>query len=280
MTKCCKKLIHITITLCLLTSAGIASSEDFRKRLHHQANEVVTEDDVMTEINFGRDIGARILGRYPLLQNEEIQKYVRLVGKSLALYSSRPELSFHFAVLDADHANAYSTPGGYVFITKGAIDLMRDESELAAVLGHEIGHITRKHIVREFNIKGSDNSGISGISRMIGGSQDTARVAFSQAVDRAVKILFETGFKQQDEYDADQEAIMLLAATEYDPVSLERYLKRINSKGNKDTQEKMTHPPSSERLGALNQFVRDEGLNNVDYKQARKRFRKYVKRNS
>lgn len=273
-------LVKTTILLiCLLHSAGILASEEYRKRLHHQVNEIATENDVRTEIAFGRDIAARILGRYPLLQNEPIQKYVRLVGKALALHSSRPEIIFHFAVLDSPHANAYSTPGGYIFITKGALEKMRDESELAAVLGHEVGHITRKHIVEEFNIKGSDQSGISSISRMVGGSQDTARVAFSQAVDRAMKILFETGFKQEDEYESDQEAIMLLAATEYDPSALQRYLKRFNRDDRNSKQKISTHPPSAERIGALSKFLRDEGLSKVEYSRARKRFRKNVKNN-
>ena len=271
-----KHYLAILISICLLLSAGSAFSEDFRKRLHSSANDTVTEDDIRTEINFGRDIAARILGRYPMLENQDVQRYVQLVGKSLALSSSRPEIKFHFAVLNAEHINAYSTPGGYIFITSAALLKMRDESELAAILSHEIAHVTLKHIVKEFNIKGSDTSALSGISRMVGGSQDTARVAFSQAVDKAMKILFETGFKQADEFASDQEAILLLAATEYDPMSLGRFLKRVSRDANKDKQKKMTHPPSAERMAAIKKLLRSEGLTRVEFERARKRFRRNV----
>lgn len=274
-------LIIVTLLASLLW-AGNVSSSDYRKRLHTAQTDITTEDDVRTEIRFGRDIAARILGKYPLLDDPKLQRYVNLVGRALALHSSRPELKFYFAVLNTDHINAYSTPGGYIFITRGALSNMRDESELAAVLGHEIAHITQKHIVNALNIRGTDTSALSGISRMIGGSQDTARVAFSQAVDRAVKILFETGYQQADELTSDNEAVMLLAATEYDPVALSRYLKRISrltetDHGQTGTSTPMTHPPTSERMAAIKKQLRKEGLTKVEFERARKRFRQHVK---
>ncbi|MDH5230574.1 MAG: M48 family metalloprotease [Gammaproteobacteria bacterium] len=262
----------------LLSISGLViSQEDFRLRESNRNATTTTMEDIQTEIKFGQDVAARVLGRIPLYRNQKLTRYVALVGKAVAMYSSRNEIEFHFAVLDSDHANAYSAPGGYVFITRGALSLMQDEAELAAVLAHEIAHITEKHIVKEFKIKGKDSSQLSGMSRMLGGGSDTARVAFFQAVDQAVKILFETGFKQQDELDADRVATLLLASTNYDPMALKRYLKRIKDNHNQENQKKSTHPATTARLTSLDQVLNDEGLTNVDFPRAQNRFNQYGK---
>ncbi|MDH5379177.1 MAG: M48 family metalloprotease, partial [Gammaproteobacteria bacterium] len=264
------------LLLMLHTSATVfAEDEDFRKRSHHHASDLVTESDIQTEIKFGRDVAARILGKYPLSLDSDLTRYVNLVGKSIAQQAGRPELVFRFAVLEADFVNAYSAPGGYVFISKGAIKKMQDESELAAALAHEVAHITQRHIVKEFKIKGKDDSSTSGLTKLIGGSQDAARVAFNQAVDSAMKVLFERGYKHEDEINADQEAILLLAASSYDPTALQRYLERIH-KSSKTSSHK-THPPSTKRVNAVATLLREEGLDKVKYTTAKERFTTSVK---
>lgn len=256
---------------------AIAAAEDdaFRLRANSLAVDTVTNDDIKTEINFGRDIAARVLGRIPVYDNQKLALYVNLVGHAIAMQSSRPELEFHFAVLDADFENAYSTPGGYVFITKGAIKKMKDESELAGVLAHEVAHISQKHIVKAFKIKGKDDSAMSGITRLVGGTQDTARVAFFQAVDQAVKILFETGFNHADELEADQVATLLLAQTGYDPTALVRYITRMNTQQTAANKTQKTHPPSKERIDAMTKLLTEEGLEKTNFKTGAGRFKQY-----
>ena len=101
------------------------------------------------EADIGRVVAARILKTYPLSDNDMLQQYVTLVGKTVAAYSARPTLDWHFAVVDSDVVNAISAPGGFVFITTGALKQMHSEAELASVLGHEIAHITQKHVLKE-----------------------------------------------------------------------------------------------------------------------------------
>jgi len=255
-----------------------AESIDFRLRsnqLYYQ--NTTTVDDVRAEIRFGQNIAARILGRIALYDDNKINRYVSLVGHTLTQFSNRSELTFFFAVLDSLGINAYSTPGGYVFITKGALQIMQDESELAAVLAHEIAHITERHIVKEFNIKGVDSSAISSISQIIGGNQDTVRIAFSQAVDQAMSVLFEKGYKQQDELISDKISTLLIAATGYDPMALQRYLTRVQEL-TEDSQinESKTHPPTEQRAKSLNQFINKEKLTELLYPTAKKRFMEFI----
>ncbi len=272
-------LTTLVLTISLLFSSAIQADENFRSRAHHENSNTDISEDIDAEIRFGKTIAARILGQFPLYENEKLAHYINLVGKSLALYASRDEIDYHFAVLDADFINAYSAPGGYIFVTKGAIKAMRDESELAAVLAHEIAHITEKHIVKEFKIKGKEKSATSGISQILGSSQSSAQVLFTQAVDNAVNKLMKEGFKQNDEFESDKVALTLLAATGYDPKAMYRYLKRIQKltiQEEKKSGQKPTHPPTSKRLKTLNRIAKNDGLNKLKLPKGKKRFAKYA----
>src|SRR5260221_14471885 len=99
------------------------------------------------ERKIGEDVSAKIRQRFGVVQDPAIHKYVTLVGTTLAQQSERPNLAWTFIVLDTDGVNAFPSPGGFVHITRGALGLIKNESELAGVLGHEIGHVVRKHTI-------------------------------------------------------------------------------------------------------------------------------------
>jgi predicted Zn-dependent protease len=270
-------LITAGVLIFFLSTNLFGASQDFRTRSHQQAFQVTTENDVRSEIEFGQNIAARILGTMPIYSNDQLTRYVNLVGKALAANAGRPEIDFHFAVLDIEKINAYSAPGGYIFVTRGAVRQMQDESEMAAVIAHEIAHITEKHIVNEFKIKAEDDSTVSGVTRFVGGSGDSARVAFAQAVDKAMNVLLETGFKQQDEFGADNVATLLLTQTGYDPGALLRYLKRIKKVTEVNANKKTTtHPATEERLKKLQDLLETEGLTEIGLPRGQKRFEQNV----
>ncbi len=82
-------------------------------------------------------------------EDQQLQAYVNDVGQRTAKASHRPELEYHFMVLDSEDINAFTTGGGYVYITRGIMNYLNSEAELAAVLGHEVGHVTARHPVRQ-----------------------------------------------------------------------------------------------------------------------------------
>lgn len=248
--------------------------KDARARRHVTAAEA-DANDVAAEIQFGREVGARVLGRYGLYEkDQDVVKYVALVGTAVALRTNRPELSYKFAILDSDEINAYAAPGGYIFITKGAILQMKDESELAAVLAHEIAHVNERHIVSELNIGAPDASPVAGFARFLGGAGDPAKMAFLTMVDKAMEILFERGYKRSDEKQADELAAMYLAASGYDPSSLDGYLERVRDikQGAQTSVLSKTHPPYNERINALRLLIRYEKLMSGEYKHGGSRF--------
>ena len=100
------------------------------------------------ERQLGENVSDRLRQRFGVVQDRELTKYVTLVGTVVAQQSSRPALEWKFIVLDTDGVNAYAAPGGFVHITRGLLGLIKNEAELAGVLGHEVTHIANKHTIR------------------------------------------------------------------------------------------------------------------------------------
>lgn len=266
-------LVALVVVLAVFFLAAVSSSEDFRERKSAKRFDLVDADDIKAEIHFGREVAARVLGRYGLYENDELNRYVNLVGKAVAQQTGRTEIDFHFAVLRTDSINAYAAPGGYVFVTRGAILQMHDEAELAAVIAHEVAHISGKHIVKELDIHASDDSPVGSFARFMGGAGDPAKTLFLKTIDKATGILFEKGYKVQDEKDADTTGTIYLALSGYDPNAMARYLKRIkNVKGEPMKVLNKTHPAFDERIKLILDIIKSEGLDTGENKQGKKRF--------
>jgi len=270
-------MIVMLFMLAAVPSTLLAEEQDWRQR-PSVSEPNVGKEDVQAEIAFGREVAARLLGRYRKYENEALMKYVTLVGRSLTMNSSRPEIEYHFVVVDTPEINAYAAPGGYVFVTKGAISQMKDEAELAGVLAHEITHVSEKHIVKELNIQGTEDSPAAGFARLVGGSSDSARVAFAQAVDKAIDMLFKDGYKREDETRADKGAALLCALSGYDASALARYLERIGAVKGKQTEVlDKTHPAYSARVALLKETIANEGIDIASLKTNKERFAAAVK---
>jgi predicted Zn-dependent protease len=192
--------------------------------------------------------------------------------------TNRPEIDFHFAILNTDEINAYAAPGGYVFVTRGALLKMQDESELAGVLAHEMGHLVEKHAVKELNIKGTETSAVSGLAHIIGGSTESARTAFSQAVDKAMDMLFKDGYKLDDETQADKDAVLFCTLSGYAPTGLVKYFERLSAvKGKKTEVLDKTHPSYEARIALLKETITREGIDTGNYKTHKDRFAENIK---
>jgi len=104
-----------------------------------------------SEIAMGQDYSAQILQQVPAYKDKNLQQYVQSIGESLAKKSHRSNLIYRFTVLDSPDINAFALPGGYIFINRGLMAYLSTEEELAAVLGHELGHVTARHSVRQMS---------------------------------------------------------------------------------------------------------------------------------
>lgn len=263
---------------CFLSVQAKDQEADFRRRAN-QFQKKYDATDIEAEIVFGREVAAKILGRHPLVENEELQRYVSLLGTGLALQIGRTELKYYFSVIDLEDVNAYACPGGYIFITKGAMQVMTNEAQLVGVLAHEIAHVDRRHIVKQLNIKGKDESMTSGLAGVFGGSTGSVRVAMNMLVDKAYSMLFEEGISKEGELEADSDAVVSLISVGYDWESYKNFVASLNKviySGHGKVLSK-THPSTEARLNEIETIARQGGSPDYEGKVNAERFAKFVR---
>lgn len=264
--------------LFLLPSLSLA--DDFRQRL---SSELVSGDytveDIQAEIYFGRELASKVLGRHPVWNNPEVNQYLNKVGQLLVQNTLRPELTYRFIALDTDEINAFAAPGGYIFITRGALELVENEAELAGILGHEIGHIEHRHYVKAVGLRATHGDFESGLTTMLMGGGAAAAAAFDQAVNEMMAIFFETGLQShEDEFEADQTAVWLLALAGYHPGALkEFFIRRQASLNDEGDGMSLTHPSYSERIQRMEIQLIESGLNQLKQAKMEERFNEYFK---
>jgi predicted Zn-dependent protease len=103
------------------------------------------------EIQLGRQTDGQVVQEYGLYEDAKLTAYLNDICQRLGKISHRPNLTYHFKVLDVSVVNAFAVPGGYVYFTRGILASLNNEAELAAVMGHEIGHITARHSARQYS---------------------------------------------------------------------------------------------------------------------------------
>lgn len=213
------------------------------------------------EATLGGHMAATLVGAVALDPDSNRQRYVNHVGRWLTLHSKRPTLQWKFGVLADDTVNAFAAPGGYVFITRGLLQQLESEAELAAVLAHEIQHVVHKHhlvAVQKNNQLGAatDVLGYLG-ERQIeksGGQYAAGKAEMADRLLGATKALYARGLDKADEFDADRSGLQLLARAGYDPYALLAVLQKLEARGSNDASLALllkTHPRPAERLQAL-----------------------------
>jgi predicted Zn-dependent protease len=215
----------------------------------------VTEKDAR---DLGERVSASLRSEFGVLQDPPLTKYVSLVGTVLAKASPRPDLKWEFIVLDTDGVNAFAAPGGLVHITRGALGLIKNESELAGVLGHEISHITRKHSVNAIQ----RSKGAKLLSEEAG---SRSNVWLTQLADVVYDNLVEKGWDRGDEDDADQEGVRLANKAGYNPAGLTSFLQKLidrnkNYSGSKPNGLFATHPDTKDRIAKLTNQIKSDKL--------------------
>lgn len=201
------------------------------------------------EIEIGRDLSAGLLGVDGLVDDAELQTYVNEVGLWIALQTERSDLPWTFGVIDTDTANAFAAPGGYVFITKGLFLLLRNEAELAGVLGHEIAHVLRRHHLEALRSQLQLSAAADAASILAESNSDTV-----DALVGAGMQLYAKGLDRDDELEADRMGVVIATRAGYDPYGLPAMLLTLH--GMSADSESLafmfsTHPPTADRLGML-----------------------------
>ncbi|MBI4003395.1 MAG: M48 family metalloprotease [Candidatus Omnitrophica bacterium] len=215
------------------------------------------------EVAVGRRIAQRIAEELTIADDEPMQERVRTIGHRLAAVCDRQELIYSFTVVKDDDVNAFSLPGGYVFINDGLVKKTANEDELAGVIAHEVAHITARHAVKRF--EGGLGLQIAQLATMAA-RQGAAARGLGVAM-RAAQL----AYARQDELEADRLGVKYLRAAGFDPKGILTFLEKLRDldhgkshylpRGVTRPQYAMSHPYVPERLRA----VKEELYGVADY---------------
>ena len=150
-------------------------------------------------------------------EDTEVSAYVAVIGGRLAAASERPDIAFTFTVLDSPIVNAFTTPGGFVYVTRGLIALADSESQLASVVGHELGHAVARHSAQRLSQAMLAQLGLT-ILGQVANTPSLSDVAGQLAS------LYLTAFSREQEFEADTLGVRYLARAGYDPLAASEFL--------------------------------------------------------
>ncbi|HBR20971.1 MAG TPA: peptidase M48 [Nitrospiraceae bacterium] len=236
----------------------------------------ISEDE---EYYIGRAVAASLISQFRLLENKELTDYVNHVGQAVALHSDKPQTygGYHFAILDSSEINAFACPGGMIFITRGMLNAVRNEDELAAVLAHEVGHISHRDGISAIKkARWTEAVTIIGskAAREYGSKELSSLVnIFEGSIDDIVKTLVVNGYGQSQEYDADKAALGYLAKAGYNPGALKDFIGRLITKGRATEGGLLkTHPATSDRLKEVENNMPSVNIDQSSVQLRAKRF--------
>ena len=220
------------------------------------ADQEFTPED---EYYLGRAVAANILAAYKPFQNPELTQYLNRICQTLVINSTRPEIfsGYYVMILDSPEFNAFATPGGHIFLTRGLVGAAASEDALAAIIAHEISHIILQHglsIIDDMKINEEMAEMAKQAAAFAGNRNPGAQraLALRNSVSGIVDTMLKNGYSRPQEFEADNAAVALLAASGYDPngvVEILRVLQRVqnNQRGGFNS----THPTPAERIANI-----------------------------
>ena len=233
------------------------------------------------EYYVGRGVAANAMfdgkGNYVGLYDRDpvLEEYVAMVGLSVALESDRPETfkGYHFGIVNSSDINAFAAPGGFIFVTTGALRQMQNEDELAGVLSHEIGHVNLRHPEDHAN-RAADQAGVmslldegssvaSGVLSIMGKGSTGRNVAalakgFGSVLDDFSKEIIVNGYGRDSELAADALGVKVLcrSGVRYNPNALKEFIARLPKK---ERGAWSTHPELDGRIQAIDDAIKKQG---------------------
>ncbi len=210
---------------------------------------------VEEETAIGRQIAGNLLGAAPLVKDAKLQKYVNNVGRWVADQSERPDLAWHFGVIESNDVNAFAAPGGYIFVTKGLYKLLTSEAELAGVLAHEVGHVIRQHHLKILQQSKLLDLGSQLVAKNVSSGNDKVQNLIGSGAEIVSRSL-----DKDAEFEADRIAVVLSTRAGYDAFGLPAVLQQIGHYAKDDGDVALlfkTHPHPDDRLNKLGTAMGD-----------------------
>ena len=235
-----------------------------------QALQPIGEEE---EITLGQAVAVEAFSRFGgEYHDERLTRYVNLVGKTIADVSDRPNLNFHFAILNSQEQNAFAAPGGYIFVTIGLVKTLKNEAELAGVLAHEVAHVTQKHMLETIR----RGALLSNVSELTLSAMNKDPQMFSDVIDEITDKLFTKGLDKEKEYDADVHGVEFAYRAGYYPGGLRDYLVTLQSQeGQAQSRFFTTHPSTATRIAKIDSLL-GRYADGMKFPMLTKRFQSYL----
>jgi predicted Zn-dependent protease len=197
------------------------------------------------EVSLGKDINDQLLssGQIQLYQNQQVNSYVNSLGQRLAANSERPNIPYKFQVVADKSVNAFATMGGYVYVHSGLLKTADNEAQLAGVMGHEIGHIARRHAVKQMKQ-----------AALAQGLEAAAGINHNTAVQIGTQLAIQRPRSRQNEYEADQQGLATVGRTGYPQTAMVDFMKKLLNAPSPPTFLS-DHPGTPERIVALQKAI-------------------------
>jgi predicted Zn-dependent protease len=202
------------------------------------------------EIQMGQEGAQQVAQEIGLINDQALQNYLQNVGAALAAKSERPNLPWTFRAVDDPSPNAFALPGGYIFVTRGLLDLMNNEAELASVVGHEIGHVTARHSVQQMS-----QQQLAGLALGIGSILSPTVAQLGGAAQQGLGLLF-LKYGRDDERQADDLGFRYALTQGYDVRYMDDVFRSLQRLGAANNQSPLpswlsTHPGEAERIQTI-----------------------------
>ncbi|MGB8688938.1 MAG: M48 family metallopeptidase [Microcoleus sp.] len=213
------------------------------------------------EVTVGRQINQQLVGKeLKVYRDPAPTVYINRIGQRLAGQSDRPNIPYTFQVIDDDNINAFATMGGFVYVNKGLMAAADNEAQLASVIGHEIGHISARHAIKQMR-QMAIASGLASAAGLDG----------SKAVQIGVELALRRPHSRQAEYEADQLGLQTMGRSGYAQSGMVDFMKKLLNRPSPPSILS-THPATADRIAAISQamdpdLASGDGLNNDAYRQ-------------
>ena len=212
------------------------------------------------EIALGQQMDAEVRREMGIYDDPELQSYVSEMGLRLARNSERPNLPWHFTVVDAPAVNAFALPGGYIYLTRGILPYLNDEAQLAGVLGHEIGHVTARHSAQQYTKATGAGVGLTLLSIFVPEARP-----FQSAAESALGVLF-LKYGRDDELQADRLGVDYAAKSGWNPGGVAGMLKTLQRLDEASGSRKgvpnwlSTHPAPADRVEKVQNAIEQAAM--------------------
>jgi predicted Zn-dependent protease len=207
------------------------------------------------EIELGKQFDGEVRREMGLYEDPELQRYVSGIGMRLAQASERPQLPWHFAVVDEPAINAFALPGGYIYLTRGILPFLHDEAQLAGVLGHEIGHVTARHSAQRYTQVTTAGVGVTLLSIFVPEARPLQGLT-----ETALGLMF-LRYGREDELQADRLGVDYTSRTGWDPAGVGGMLHTLARLEEADGSRRgvpnwlSTHPAPADRVQQVQAYI-------------------------